>query len=313
MLSVDTMIAGRAGGNELAYIGISMAPQLIMLTIGVGLLVGTLVLAAQAHGANREADCGRIWRLALLFAGALGILFACLQWHGDALLGLLGEDMDIARGGGQVLQMWAIGTPGFMLYMATSSFLEGISRPRAAMFISVGANLLNYFLARSLVFGHFGLPALGAAGAALATSITLWLMFLSLAIYVLRLPDRKSLGIGAPLAGHYRLVGKMLLLGLPVALSAAFETAAFSGAAVMAGWLGATQLAAYQLASNVINFLYMISLGLATAAAVRVGNALGSRDQRSVVLAGWTAVGLTFFLMAVIGVAIAIFRHDVVA
>jgi len=46
MLSVDSMLAGRAGGNELAYMGISMAPQLIMLTTGVGLLVGTLVLAA---------------------------------------------------------------------------------------------------------------------------------------------------------------------------------------------------------------------------------------------------------------------------
>jgi MATE family multidrug resistance protein len=313
MLSVDSMLAGRAGGNELAYMGISMAPQLIMLTTGVGLLVGALVLAAQAHGANRPADCGRIWRLALLFAGALGLLFAFLQWHGDLLLSLLGEDRDIARGGGQVLRMWALGTPGFMLYMATSSFLEGISRPRAAMFISFGANLMNYGLGRALVFGHLGLPAMGAAGAALATSITLWLMFLVLSTYASRLPDSRLLGVRAPLAGHYHLVGKMLLLGLPVALSVAFETGAFSGAAVMAGWLGATQLAAYQLSNNVISFLYMISLGIATAAAVRVGNASGSGDQRGVAVAGWVAVGLAFFVMLAIGLAIAFFRQDVVA
>jgi len=92
-----------------------------------------------------------------------------------------------------------------------------------------------------------------------------------------------------------------------------FETGAFSGAAVMAGWLGATQLAAYQLSNNVISFLYMISLGLATAAAVRVGNASGSGDHGGVARAGWIAVGLAFFVMLAIGLAIALFRLDVVA
>jgi MATE family multidrug resistance protein len=105
----------------------------------------------------------------------------------------------------------------------------------------------------------------------------------------------------------------MLVLGLPVALSVVFETGAFSGAAVMAGWLGATQLAAYQLSNNVISFLYMISLGLATAAAVRVGNASGSGDRGGIATAGWTAVGLAFFVMLAIGLAIALFRLDVVA
>jgi MATE family multidrug resistance protein len=313
MLSVDSMLAGRAGGNELAYMGISMAPQLIMLTTGVGLLVGTLVLAAQARGAGRLDECGRIWRLALLFAGALGLAFAILQWHGDFLLRLFGEDEQIARGGGEVLRMWALGTPGFMLYMATSSFMEGISRPRAAMFIVIAANLINYGLGHALVFGHFGLPTMDAAGAALATSVTLWAMFLALSIYALFMRDAVQLGVWAPLAGHFRLVGRMLLLGLPVALSVVFETGAFSGAAVMAGWLGATQLAAYQLSNNVISFLYMISLGLATAAAVRVGNASGSGDRSSLATAGWIAVCLAFLVMLAIGLAIALFRLDVVA
>jgi MATE family multidrug resistance protein len=313
MLSVDTMLAGRAGANELAYMGIGMAPQLFMLTVGVGLLVGTLVLAAQAQGANHAAECGRIWRLALLLAGALGLLFSFLQWHGDCLLRLLGQNEEIARGGGQVLRMWAVGMPGIMLYMATSVFLEGISRPRAAMFVSLGANVVNYGLGRALVFGQAGLPRLGAAGAALASSITLWAMFILLSIYVLRLRDSRLLGVRAPLAGHYRLIGKMLLLGSPVALAVAFETSAFSGAAVMAGWLGATPLAAYQLSNNVISFFYMASLGLSTAAAVRVANAFGSGDQREVAFAGVIAVGLTFSIMLATGLVLGIFRHDVAA
>jgi MATE family multidrug resistance protein len=98
------------------------------------------------------------------------------------------------------------------------------------------------------------MPALGAAGAALGTSITLWVMFLVLAGYALLLPEAKRFGIHAPLRGYYHLIGKLLLLGLPVALAVSFETTAFSGATVMAGWMGENSLAAYQLSVIVTSF-----------------------------------------------------------
>ena len=132
LLTVDTVMVGRAGGQELAFFAIGTAPQLIMQTVGVGLLVGTVVLTAQADGAGRFGECGRIWRLALLLAGVLGLFYASIELRGEALLGLLGQDAAIAAGGARILRMWAIGMPGVMLYMATTSFLEGISRPRPA-------------------------------------------------------------------------------------------------------------------------------------------------------------------------------------
>ncbi len=313
MVTVDTVLVGRSGGRELAFFAISLAPQLIMQTIGVGLLVGTVVLTAQADGAGRFAECGRIWRLALLIAAGLGLVYAVLERHGEALLRLLGQDAPIAAGGGAVLGIWAIGMPGLLLYMATTSFLEGISRPRPAMVVSLSANLVNLLLAWILVYGHAGLPAMGARGAALATAATVWLMFLVLAGYALRLRDRERLGIRAPLAGHYRLAGKLLVLGLPVALSVSFETTAFSGATVMAGWLGETPLAAYQLSTNVTSFFYMLSLGFATAAAVRVGNAVGRGDRPGVAQAGWLAVGMVFLLMMAIGLALHFLRARITA
>ena len=76
MLTVDTILAGQASEQELAFFGISMSPVLIMYTVGAGLLVGALVLTAQAHGAGRLADCGRVWRLSLAVAGGLGLAYA---------------------------------------------------------------------------------------------------------------------------------------------------------------------------------------------------------------------------------------------
>jgi len=311
MLAVDTILVGRAGGHELAFFAISVAPQLIMIAVGVGLLVGAVVLTAQADGAGRLPECGRFWRLAMLLAVGLGVLFSAILLRGGPLLRALGESDSIAEGGGQVMRMWAIGMPAAILYMATGTFLEGISRPRAAMVISLSANLANFALAWALIFGHWGLPALGAAGAALATSLTRWLMFLALAGRVLLMPDADRFGIHAPLKGYYHLIGKMLILGLPVAFAVGCETMAFSGATVFAGWLGEIPLAAYQLSINVTSFFYMLTLGLGTAAAVRVGNAVGRGDQPGVRHAGWIAVGLIFLLMLIAGVAIRLFRSEI--
>lgn len=313
MVTVDTVLVARAGGRELAFFAISTAPQLIMQTIGVGLLLGTVVLTAQADGAKRSEECGRIWRLALAIAGTLGLIYAAIELHGEWLLRLLGQDAAIAAGGGRVLQVWAFGMPGIMLYMATTSFLEGISRPRPAMIVSLSANLLNFLLTWAFVSGRFGLPALGAVGAAIGTSITLWVMFLTLAGYALFLSEARHYGIRAPLRGYWHLVGKLLLLGLPVAVAVSFETTAFSGATIMAGWLGEIPLAAYQLSINVTSFFYMLSLGFATAAAVRVGNAVGRGDRPGVARAGWLAFGMVAVLMTGIGLAIHFLREEIAA
>jgi MATE family multidrug resistance protein len=311
MLVVDTILAGRAGGGELAFFGISMGPLLVMVAVGMGLLVGTLVLTAQAHGAGRQAECHRIWHLSLVLAAALGAIYALLQWHGYAMLRLLGEGEEIVRGGGEVLRIWALGMPALMLFMATSAFLEGMNRPRAGMAIALGANVVNFVLGWLLVFGHAGLPAMGAAGAALATSITLWLMVLLLCAFASMLPGAHSEDQAVVPAMRIRLIGRILLLGLPVALSVGFETVAFSGGAIMAGWAGKTALAAYQLSHNVISFFYMISLGLATAAAVRVAGAIGRGHRGGASEAGWTAVAIVFGLMLAAGLVIDFFCEPI--
>ncbi len=311
MLTVDTIFAGRAGGNQLAYIGISMGVQLILLAIGIGLLVGALVLTAQAQGAGRLEDCGRIWRLSLLIALVLGLVYGAIEWQGADLLRLLGQEPDIAAGGGAALRIWALGMPGIMLYMATTSFFEGISRPVTPMIVCIAGNLVNLVLGWLLTFGTGGIAPMGASGAVLATSITGWAMFAFLAGRALLLRDATELGIHSRIGGQFSLLGKILLLGLPVALSVGFETSAFSGASIIAGWVGRTPLAAYQLANNVTSFFYMLSLGLATAAAVRVGNAIGRGDPRNVARAGWAAVQLVIGVMLLVGVCLSWLRDPI--
>ncbi len=81
MVLVDAIMAGRAGVGPLAHYAIALAPHLLVLVLGIGLLVGTIILTAQADGAGRPADCGRVWFVALGMSCGLGLIAALpLLW-----------------------------------------------------------------------------------------------------------------------------------------------------------------------------------------------------------------------------------------
>lgn len=298
MITVDTAMVGRAGGAELAAYSISMVPQIIMVTIGAAMLTGTVVLAAQADGAGEAVRGGIILRYALLIATVMGLLFAALLTQGEPLLLALGQSTELAESGGRVIAMWAVGMPALTLFMATSFFLEGLSRPRAGMIVMLAANLLNAGLNWLLVYGNGGLPEMGAAGAALATSIARWAMFFAMAAYIWFGIDHVRYGLRRSLQGEWATAKRLIALGAPFGLGIGLETTAFATIATFAGWLGAMPLAAYHTAINFNALIYMLALGLSTATAVRVGNAIGRNDRTGMRIAGWVGTGLVLVPMS---------------
>ena len=223
IVSVDTAMSGHASGDDLAWYAIAVAPQVPLLLVGVGLLMGTVVMTAQAVGAGRPGGCGAIWRTALAHAIGVGVLMAVACAFGESFLLTAGQPADIAAGGGRVLAALGIGLPGMLLYVATSFFLEGIGRPIPGMVIMIGANVLNVGLNWLLVFGHGGFPALGAEGAAIATSIVRWCMFAAAALYVLRFVNRRRFGITAAGDPAESLGPRMRRIGLPAGLAHGME------------------------------------------------------------------------------------------
>jgi MATE family multidrug resistance protein len=298
MTAVDTVMCGRAGAAELAHYGIAQPPHVIFMLVGIGLMMGVVVLTSQADGAGRPGDCGPIWRLGLLNALAFGTAGGVALMGGEAILLTLGQAPAIADGGGQALRMFALGIPGILLFVATTLFLEGTGRSMPGMVVMALANLLNFGLNWLLMFGPF---ALGAAGAALGTSLTRWAMATALIAYVLIwLPGRDGYRVRGPLRPHLALEGKLLRLGWPMALSFALEHMAFFAAATFAGWLGASALAGYQIVLNTMALIYMLAIGISTATAVRVGNAVGRGDRPALARAGWVGLALGAVLMVLL-------------
>lgn len=297
MVSVDSIMTGRAGVEELAHYAISLAPHVTLLVVGIGLMIGTIVLTAQADGAGQRARGGEIWGTAIWMAGTLGLIWAGVLMAGEPLLRLLDQSPSMAAGGGRALLMFAPGMPAILMYIATTFFLEGIGRPKAGMVVALSANLLNAALNWVLIYGHLGLPEMGGAGAALATTMTRWVMLGCLVTYVLKLPDGRSYGLHQTVWPRPAVAAKLLRIGAPLSLASALETACFGLVMTFAGRLGEVPMAAYQIAFNVITFAFMLAIGISTATSVRVANAVGRGDHVGFGRAGWVGFGLAITLM----------------
>ncbi|HEY0835374.1 MAG TPA: MATE family efflux transporter [Azospirillum sp.] len=303
MMAVDTAIVGRFSAHELAVFGLAHLPNNMMIGTGVGLLLGTVAMTAHALGARQPEECGRVLRRSLPYALALGVLMAVVSLFGEPLLLRAGQTPELAAGGGRVMAVLGLGMPGMMLYVATGFFLEGLKRPLPVMLAMVGGNLLNGVLAWILVWGEFGLPALGALGSAIATSGVRWAMGLGLLAWIWWMRDRDHWGVRRNAPTRWRDWARQRTLGYAAGLSIGVESSAFAALGFIAGMLSPLALGAYMVALNLIALPFMAAVGLGSATAVRVAVAHGRRDAGEAALAGWTGLAVTSAILALVGVA----------
>ena len=303
IVTVDVAMCGYAGLNELAFYGLANGPQVSMILIGIGSILPIVILTASSDGSGRYRRCGQILRVGIVHALVLGILLGILMQFGEVFFRLTGQSDALSEGSGPVLAMHGLGLGGMLCMVATSLFLEGLQRPVPAMVVTLGSNVVNFYLNWVLIFGHHGAPAMGAEGAALATSITRWLSFFVLLIYILRTFDLAKYGIKGPIT-QFRLISKRLRrLGYPTAIAHGMESASFLAMTLFAGYMGVLQTAAWTIGFNLITIAFMVALGYAMAASVLVANHLGRKEMSKAAAAGWTAsllATITLILLAVL-------------
>ncbi len=298
LVTVDLAMTGQAGARELAFMSLALAPHVVCSVVGVGMMTGTSILIAQAAGAGRQLDCGAIWRVAMLQGAALGCGLALLSPLAGPGFLLAGQDPALAAGAAAVFAISAWGLPATYMFVATAMFLEAADRPRIAVAVMLAANLLNAGLNGLLIPGGFGLPAMGAEGAALATTMVRWICLALLVACLLARLDRARWGLTA-----WRLPGgglgrRFRRLGYPIALSYGLESAAFATMALIAGLAGALHVAAYQITMNLVTLVYMLPLGIATATCIAVGRAVGRQDAAGLRQAARTGVAFAALVLA---------------
>ncbi|SOH94143.1 multidrug resistance protein, MATE family [Monaibacterium marinum] len=305
--TVDVLVLGRAGTEELADYTLGLSIYDSLLATMAGLTMGIGVLTARSTGAGLDRVVGTIWSRGVIYGALLGCLMAALLQFAPQLFALLGQSPERAASAGSVTRVVALALPFVAIYLATASFLESLHHPMVGMFAVAVANISNLGLNVVLVFGIGPFPEMGAEGAALATVINSALLAFMLWYYTrYRLKERTRYGIGevaveAPSASEQRRIG------YGAGLSYTFEAGAFVMMTLFVGWLGTIALAVQAVVFQYLAVTFMMALGVATATQVRVGNAWGRGDMRGMALAGWTGMGLVTVVSGMFAIVYVLF------
>lgn len=311
MAVVDTIVVGNYDSAGLAYLNVAHAPFTSLMVTGIGLLTGVMIMTSHAKGRENPMAAGAVWRNAMPYAVLIGILFTILTWQSEWLFAVTGQPAEITENAGNLAVILSIGMPAAMIYITCAFFLEGLQRPLPGMVMIIGANLINLVLDYGLVYGAFGLPELGAEGAAWTSSVIRWFMALSLFAYILLMRSHHLYGIRNGFAGWWRGSRDARHLGYAAGTSQGMETSAFAAMQLFAGRLGVVAAASYGIAMTLLALMFMVALGLASATSVRVGIAYGRRDRPDMALAGWTGLLTTMAVMLCLSIPIYLFPNAV--
>lgn len=297
MSVVDTIVVGNYDSAGLAYLNVAHAPFISLLVTGVGLLTGIMIMTSHALGRKNYRAAGHVWRACLPYAALLGLGLGIFTWNIHWLFVLTDQPADIALHASNLVRILALGLPAALIYTACSFFMEGLQRPLPGMVMMLLANVVNLFLDYSLVNGAFGMPELGASGAAWTSTIIRWLMAFAMLGYVWMLKNHDLYGLRDGFSGWWRNSREARSVGYASGASQGMETMAFAAMQLFAGRLGIVAAASYGITMTILALMFMFAMGLASATSVRVGIAFGRRDRADMALAGWIGLITTMLVM----------------
>ena len=296
MTLVDTVFVGRYGTQDLAYQSIAGTLHTLLLSVAMGLLQGTIVLTANAFGQGKYRECGTVLRRSVPYALFIGIFLMIICLPSEFVMNLLGQPPDVAQGSAKVLSVYALGIPFTLLFFVMSSFLEGTKRPLPGMVMILLANVINIFANYAFVYGHYGFPAMGAVGSAVATTLIRVILAVGMFIIVFCIDENDLYGVWVKPEKNREENRRIRSVGYGAAVTIGVEEGSYSAVNIMAGWLGALALGAYTIMLNVSTNVFVLASGVGTASAVLMGIAKGKKSVLEMKIVGYTAL---FFNLAI--------------
>lgn len=269
----DNAMVGHLGALSLAAVSFGGAVFVIFLFFGTGISMGLTPLVGEMYARHDYRTSARLFQNALVLNSVVGILlFAVLQVFGQCL-GLMGQSEEVVAEAAPYYNYLAWSIIPFMIFAAFKQFLEGVGNTITGMVVVLTANAINILFNYLLIYGHGGFPAMGAAGAGLATLISRICMPLFVLIYFIRVPSlRRYFRFFTWIAQGWRMTRRLLAVGLPISMQMVLEVSAFALTLIMMGWIGTVEQAAHQVVLSISNIVYMIIVGISSATTIMVSH-----------------------------------------
>lgn len=314
MSLADTVMAGRLGARDLAAVAIGSSYFNLYLFVGLGVLMAMSPVVAHAFGAGDDRGVSRYFAQALWLVAGLTVLLISGLLCARAVLTVAGVDRVIVPAASGYVLAIACGMPGLLGFFALRFTSEGLGWTRPIMYIAVLGLIVNVIGNWIFMYGRLGAPRLGAVGCGVASAIMMWVMCLTMLAYMRRHRVYRSFGLFDRLvAPRWDTLREILAIGLPIAGSIVSEGGLFVAAALIMGTLGATVVAAHQIAINYSTFMFMVPLAIHSATTIHVGHLLGSGERRAARFAGFTGVGLCGGVMLISALVLLGLRDGIAA
>lgn len=286
MTVVDVAVLGRYSARDLAAVGFANAFFFFVTVIGMGAIFGIDPLVSQAVGAGDPVRARRALWQGIWFALTVTAVLTLPLLAGAAIMPHVGVAHELLEPASAYLLIRTAGLAPLLLFLVMRAYLQALSITRPMIMAMVVANIVNFGGDVLLVFGAGPIPPMGAAGAALST-VAASVLEVAIVAFAAGAVDMSG-------SEHVRRwdtveIVRQFRVGWPVAMQLAAEVGIFALVGVLAARLGTLQLAAHQVVLGLASVTYTMSLGVAAAGSVRVGNAVGSRRIAATRTAGRAA------------------------
>jgi MATE family multidrug resistance protein len=312
---IDSIMIGPLGADHLAAVALSSGLFFVPMVCAMSLMFVISPLTSMAKSAGDDHLLEKTLKNGLIIAGVVGLLLVGTMYPSTYLMHLLGQPDRVVALAQPYLQIVVLSMLPIMLFQGLRQFSEGLEIMYPPLMIGLIMIPLNIFGNWLLIYGNWGFPKMGLEGAAWATTLSRTasaLLMLGIMANGARLRAFRIL--------HWRLsdychstLKRILKLGLPGSLQYLAETSAFSLAALMIGHLGSVPLAAHQIAINLASISFMVSIGISSAGAIRIGQARGRGDLPSARRSGFSALTLSAAFMGFCGVLFWFLRMELPA
>lgn len=314
--ATDVVLLGRLSAHALAAsaLGVNFAMACAIFCMGV--VTASAPMMASEIGKNPYSvrDVRRTFRQSMWVAISVVSPVWVILWNAEAIFLALGQETTLARDAALFVSAYQWSILPFLGFVILRNFVSALGSPVWALLVSLLAVLVNGLLNWALIFGKFGLPALGLWGAGIGSTITEMIMFSGLAVIVSFHPKfRRYHLFGRFWRPDWPRYAQVWRLGLPIGVTMGLEGAVFAGAVFLMGLINAQSVAAHAIALQIAALTFMVPLGLAQATTVRVGIGFGRKDPEAIHRSGWAGFVLGVGFMSITALCMWLFPRDLVS
>jgi MATE family multidrug resistance protein len=307
---VDNIMVGHLGTTELAASSFSLNIFLVGMLLGMGITMGLTPLVGQSLNSQSRANISCWFKNGLLvnFVASL-FLFAAMS-SVVFFMNRMGQPDEVVEMAIPFYLLHVASLIPMMLFFSFKQFFEGIGNTKIAMVITIIINIVNIVLNYGLIYGKFGLPALGLFGSGCASLSARILMPILFFLIMLKIPSLKEYLTDALYSKfEIRRIKQLISIGSSIGLQMVIEVLAFSMGAIMMGWISKESLAGHQVAMSMASMTYMISFGLASGTTIRVSHSFGEGNIREARRIIYASIHLVVLFMGTMGLSFIFLRN----